>query len=286
MVDFAHVPKFPTRLLPQTANFIQDIAFHGCARPWYVYVQTFAPAFLELILTLTIYDLEDLMRMRGESIVRKGRGQPGFNKKHLFTKPIKTINAETKRYSRIGLKTLLVVTTPLELVGFGFLFYFAVDNFYGRWQSLLEQSDFCKNPIESGPFTRRRDGGSVSVLPGGAAIPLPQLQQNRAAWSSTPVAVGLPQGQFRAFFGLTVTGPVGGISGMKLRLFIVGGLGGFNVDGEEVSAAEGQEVTMMVDARFFLPGFAGGSVAWELVGPAVPVGLKSEDGFFTVSRFG
>ncbi len=286
MVNFAEVPKLPSRLMPQTANFIRDIGFHGCARPWYVYVEAFAPAFIELLFTLAFLDLEDIIRMRGEAIARQGKGIRKPTLRHLRRRPIKTINRGAKRYGSKGLKVLLVVTLPLEILGFAFLLYFAVDNFYGNWQALIERSDFCKQPIESGPFTRQRTGGRVSVLPGCVGVGLPDLRQNRGGWSSTAFAVSLPQGQFRAYFGLTVTGPVGGITNVRLRFFIVGGLGGFAVEGEPVSIAAGESIGLLVNATFFLPGFAGGSLAWELCGPAVPVGLESEDGFLTISRFG
>ena len=67
------------QLFPKAANFAQEIVVNGCARPWFVYVKTFVPAFLKLWLTLAILDLEDILRARGKRlaysrVTSSGRG--------------------------------------------------------------------------------------------------------------------------------------------------------------------------------------------------------------------
>jgi len=273
-------------LLPKTANFIDQIIFHHCARPWYVYVRTFFPSFVVLLYMVFIYDLEDLLRARGEKIVRGGKGS--FRRGRHLTRKQRLIGRSglIREGYRQQLKTLLVITTPLELIGFAFLLYGAVDEFYGTWMTLLQESDFCTQPIESGPLTRRRDDGRVNINPGGAAVLYDQLQQNRGNWSNSPIFVTLPEGSFSALAALTVTGPIGGITDVFLRIRVVGLIGTSDFESEHSDIADGEETDFIADASFFLPGVAGGVMTWEIVGPSVPVGLASKAGFLTVSRVG
>lgn len=273
-------------LFPKEQNFIKSLISHGCARPWYVYIETFAPAAMEAFITVALLDLEDAIRGRGEKIVRRGATAGGRGFRHA-TK-LKTLGQELKyaKYSFLGLKTILILTTPLELIGFTWLVYSAIDEAFFNWQSALERSDFCTQPINSGPLHRSRGPGTIAILPGGSPIPLPTLVQDRAGWGSSTINVGLPEGQFQCLFAMNIGSPPGGITGVKIRLRVTDFLTTYFIDSEEQDIAAKEVKDFVMSVAFFLPTNFGGSVVWELVGPAVPVGIFTGGGNIMIQRVG
>lgn len=277
---------FGEKIFPHAANFYKYMVFNQCARPFFVYVETFSIAFIKLFLTITFLDLSDFLRMRGKNIAdaglakRRGRRRKMRKPRYAATQP------NVKRYAAGGLRTLLVVSQPLEWVGLAWLIYAASDQFYYDWQSLLENSRFCTQPGVPAIIQRSRTGGSVSILPGGAAISMPSLEQDEGALTSTSFGVGGSSGNFFSVVALTVTGPQGGISGVFLRLNIQSGATNLDAASGPVSIAEGEQIDLIVDTNFAIPVGKIFTLTWVLVGPGVPVGLKSESGYAIVSKSG
>lgn len=284
----AHEGKrhFIRPFLPKTQNFVKDIVTHGCARPWYVYVETFAPAFIIFLITVAFLQLDDLIRMRGESLVRKGGSRKGIKGRHIRFVRAPVRETKAQRFTRTGLKTLLILTTPAEIAGFAYLLYSAGDKFFGNWQALLEQSSFCEQPIESGPLTKDQPNARQSILPGGAAVFLNRVRQNRANWTHTAINADIPQGFITAIFALTIKGALGGLTDVFVRFRVVRGPFATFFDGDKTNIAQDEWADLMVKADFFLPGIAGGVVGWELVGPAVPIGVETKEAFATFQRTG
>ena len=272
----------PTGLgfFPKAENFAHEIVVHGCARPWFVYVETFVPAFLKLVLTITFLDLEDILRDFAKIEARQKLTSGGRGYGHRYKPTVSQQATRMQRYSQKGLKTLLIVTEPLEIIGFAWLLYAAGDQFFYDWQLLLERSVFCSDSGVGGPFQRSRPGGSnIGVLPEGVITPLPTFEQNRAEWTNTSISVSLPFGSYRAFFTVTVHGPNGGISGVQAQLRLPFGSGLF-IRSEPADIAEGQTATLLAEGEFFVA--IGGNLVWELKGPAVPVGLLCDGGHVIV----
>ena len=267
-------------------NFIKRIYWHNCARPWYVYVETFVPAFIKAVITISILDFNDVVRMHGERLAA-GRGRGPRRRKRHFTKvPVHMKETPTQRVFRRGLKTLLIITAPLEAIGFAWLLYSAADQFWMDWSMLLEQSDFCDQPIFSGPCSRERGEGQIGILSSGDIVPLPILTQNRAGWITNAFHVELPEGYHRAFFSLSIEGAGSPLNGVFLRFFINTSLGAFRRSGSPINIGVRERVDISVDADFFIPVGGAGSIAWEIVGPSVPAGLKCFQGNFVVWRYG
>ena len=260
-------------LFPKEANFIKSIVLHGCARPWYVYAETFLPAWLELVITVGIFDIEDAIRAHGEKIVSEGAGKRTRGGKHTQKIRVNVVETKAARYARLGLKTLLIVTKPIELIGFTWLLYSAVDQFFFNWQSMIEESDFCKQPINSGPFNASRGAGFVSILPGGSPVPMTTVDQNRATWVNTSISIELPEGLIGCLFGLTCGAPPGGITGVRIQLRITDFLRTYFFESDPVDIAPGTTEDLIISTTFFLATQFGGSVVWELKGPAVPAGI-------------
>lgn len=277
---------FGEKIFPHAANFYKYMVFNQCARPFFVYVTTFGVAFIKLFLTITFLDLSDFLRMRGKNIAsqglakRRGRGRKMRKPRYAATQP------NVKRFAAGGLRTLLVVSQPLEWVGLAWLIYAASDQFYYDWQSLLENSNFCSESGLAGITQRSRTGGSVSILPGGAAISLATIEQQTGGMTSTAFGIGGDQGEWFAVVGLSVTGPSGGISGVFLRLNIQSGATNLDAVSDPVDIAEGEKIDLLVDGNFSIAPGRLVTLTWVLVGPAVPVGLVSEKGHAIVSKSG
>lgn len=280
---FRDIPE-PSQIFPNEINFIKTIVAHPCARPWYVWVETFLPAFLLLFLTVQLFDVEDAIRAHGEMITRDKKG--GKKKRHTGKVPTGGARTRTNRWSQGALKTLLVVTKPLELVGFTWLLYSAVDQFFFNWQTLLEKSTFCEQPIESGPMQRVRGVGFISFVEFGSTIIMTSLRQNRGAWATNVFTVELPQGLFTAGLGMTVKGPIGGVDPVWIELEVTGFFGTGNFRSDEIAILPGAEGSMTVLARFFLPGSGGGLMSWRIGGSTIPAGIEVVRGHVFVHRTG
>ncbi len=274
----------PVRFFPNEVNFIKSMVSHPCARPWYVWAETFAAAFIELLITVTLFDVEDALRAHGESIVRDKKG--GKGKRH--TPRVKATGQPRKvdRYAQRALKTILVVTEPLERIGFTWLLYSAVDQFFLNWQTLLEESTFCEQPIESGPLQRSRGPGFISFVVGGAAIIMTNLLQNRGGWLTNVFTADLPQGLFVAGLGMTVKGPIGSVDPVWIELSVTGLFGTTDFRSDSIALAPGEEGSMAVLARFFLPGAGGGLIGWRIGGSTIPAGIEAVKGHVFVHRTG
>jgi len=255
------------------ANFIKFMLTNQCARPWFVYAETFIPAFLELLITVTILDINDLIRNHGQKIVREGPNKTGRGGRH--SPRIKSTGAGTKvdRYAQKGLKTLLIVTQPLENLGYAWLLYSALDDFFYDWQTLLEQAPYCTTDHLGGPLTRSRGPGFITILPGGFPIIMTDLDQNRASWVTTTISAIIPTATISALFAAQIGAPPGGITDVFIRLKVTDGFFTTTYESDKQDIPEGATKDFIVSTHFFIFSLGGASVSWELVGPAVPAGI-------------
>lgn len=272
------------QIYPGTRNFIKRQIQSSCAIPWYIWVETFFPAFIKLLIVVTLLDINDAVRARGKKItaghkMRSGRGRGG--KRRI---PIVGIPIELDRWQQKGLRTLLVVTQPLEYIGLAWLLYAGVDNFFYDWQTLLEDSGHCQKPEAAGPLQRTRNGGFISIVEGGVPIILPTVVQNRASWSGSSLSVALPFGRYTAVLALTVIGPLFGASGIWIQLRS----SFFAFDeisrSEEITIGQGQEGDLTVSHDFSYATLAGGSLTWEIGGVSIPIGIDTVKGFMSVFK--
>ena len=264
--------------LPKSRNFAQDIVYHGCARPWYVYVEAFIPAFIELLITIWIVDLDDIVRAYGEYQA----GTRGSGKRKHFRRGGQTVSVDVptaaERWSLKGLQHVIRVTAPLEAFGFGFLLLGAADQFFGRWQSLIEESSFCTAPLGTGPFSRRGVSGPLIISPTGQGFGYPELEQNRGAWGNTAFSVSIPNGNVFMFATLKGTAGQAGLSNAALRLTVQRGVFTDTFDSEFLSAGPNEPLEFIVKARFRVPLGVIGQIEWSMVGDGQIGGVIAENG--------
>lgn len=282
-IKFRELPD-DIELFPNQKNFIKSIISHPCARPWYVWIETFIPSFIVLLATVAFFDVEDAIRDHGKQISGKsGKGRKG---RHSPKIRVAGRKQTIERWQQKGLRTLLVVTQPLENLGFAWLLYAGVDQFFHAWQTLLENSDFCTQPIVSGPMQRTRGPGFISFVESGAAVIMTDGIQNRGAWPNNVFIVTLPEGLFNAFFVIKVKGPIGGVDPVWCQLRAIGFFGATDFRSETVALNEGEEGTMLISARFFLPFQGGGTLSWSIGGSTIPAGIECVSARVIVQRVG
>jgi len=267
---------------PHEKNFIKTLITHPCARPWYVWVETFVPAFIVLYATVAFFDVEDAIRAHGEKIAGKGTRRKG--KRH--TPKIRLTGEKTivRRWSQRGLRTLLLLTGPLEIVGFMWLLYAATDQFFYNWQTLLEKRDFCNRDEQSGPLQLSREGGFISFVVGGVPVILGTQEQNRSSWPHSTIGATLPQGDFAAGFSLTVLAPASGVSNVWIQLKTAGLFGGQTFRSKSLDLGPFEEGSLSVSAHFAYVLSGGGPLSWEIGGNTIPIGIETVKGHMFVHR--
>lgn len=273
-------------LFPEASNFMGRLFYTNCSTPFYVYVETFLPCFLELWFTLAFLDLEDLLRDRAKRLA-SGRGSPtGRGGSHVGKGRLPGFSPNKERYAQGGLKHLLRVTQPLENIGFAFLIYGATSDFFYDWTSLLEARNWCKDPTDAGPLSRRSQEGSMVPNENLGGVALPILEQNRSGWSSGSFSCAVPPGHYDAHFAVTIRGPAPGGVEYQAGLNVSGALIGGSARGGPVRTEKAQPADLVVSTNFFAPTLAGAAIHWGVAGPPVPVGLQVDKGFFGIYRRG
>lgn len=254
-------------------NFINDVLYSNCQRPFYIYVLTAIPCLIEAVIMLRLFDFDDLVRARGQYLARGG-GTPPRGLRHGVRRRGKQLpRSQPHRGYRQGLKHLLALTQPLEHIGFALLLIGVVDRFYANWMMYLDDADACLSPSFYGPLIRRQDDGVAHPNASGNTVQLPQLISDPAGWGSSNISATLPIGRYKAVLGVTIVGPGGGAR-YRVALRVTGVIGSGEFEGEEQYCGPGQHCDLMADADIFAPFVTGAHVSWVIKGPGVPVGLE------------
>lgn len=261
------------RFLPGTQNFVTRMMYSNCQVPFYIYVETALPAALKAAMLLSIPQWDDLARDRASALARgpTKRGGPGHSKPRVRSRTPAN-GGMTKRYAQ-GLKALLVLTAPLEIIGFGLLLYGAVDGFFYDWMAYLDDADACQSSDFYQPFIRKSDGGAMLPNPEGGALFLPDVVANPRAWLTTQIGVEVPIGTYRVVVAAKIVGPGGGETEYSIGCLVSGAVNGGNLKGTPQKVTSGSEVSLVESFDLHFPFVTGGNIGWQISGPSVPVGL-------------
>lgn len=265
-------------------NFVQSFLANPCARPFYIYVVTFVPAFFDAWLMVRLLDFDDIVRSRGSYLGRKGYSPTGRGKKHTAKARGKAPPQNREKYARAGIKHLITFTQPLENLGLALLMYGAVNRFYYDWQYYLDLSESCIDGGFAGPLVRTTDGDRVFPNASGNAIRLENLVQNAGNWGTNQFGCSPPIGRYDVILAATVKGPGGGAS-YRVKLSVFGGSVEDGGDSESVYCAPGSETDLLAKwSVFFASTTQLRSIGWLIAGPGVPVGLEVTKARVIISR--
>jgi hypothetical protein len=266
--------------LQNAGNFADRILYSNCARPWWVYVETFFPSYLKLVLTLGTPDLNDLVRARASQIAGPGRVGSHWRKRKVTGREPKH-----KRYSMNGLKWLLILTEPLELIGFTWLLYSATDEFFLDWMTLIEKTEYCTDPSTGGAFHRSRIGGPTVISPIGSGVSLPNLEFNPRNWITDNFGLRWPAGGFKVVLACKVSARLGVVPDVCAALQVVTPFGSRFFYGEKRTCTVHEVTTIMVDLSWHRAAFGMQELKWLISGPPVLAGLWVWEADVTVFKF-
>lgn len=256
-------------LFPGGNAFLENIIFHPCARPWFVWIGSAGIAFIKAVVTVRIFDLEDLMRERAKNFAEGPARRTGRGVRHSILSFIDDDAGPRNTWSQKAVKHALTATVPLEYIGLTILVFGAADRFFYDWQALMLAYRFCEGDPDSGPFQRARGADNILVN----AMLLPILEQNRSGWGNRPIDVDVPAGSFTILLMININYKGAGVGTWRaeIRATISGVV--VTEDSPELALKAGQGGDMMAEAHFFFP--FGGTISWNLRGDPVPVGLGS-----------
>lgn len=272
-------------ILKGPVNFMNQLIFHPCSRPFYAYVVTFIPAFIEAFLTTRVLDLEDIFRDKARDFAGAGSRASRRSLRHTRKMLFHPDGGKAERISHRALVTALKWSQPLENLGYKLLVIGAADQLFYRWTSLLEIFTFCNAPFATGPLSRTRTPGSTPISPVGAALALPIEEQDRANWSSTGVSAGTPAGLYFFAFNATLSSKAGTLQGVSLRVEHSGAIGFQDSESEEQDLHENQPTDFILTGYVVGPFGGGITWTWQVVGPLVPIGVNvTEASFFLIRQ--
>jgi len=273
------------RVYPNAVNFVKYIAMNPCADPFPVLVETFLPAFLQLWISLSILDAEDVAIEQMRTFPRYGpgvkyrRGSKHLSRKGTPEKPLHRTklppwDGARNPYAKSFTTFLFYLTGPLEKIGFAMLFYNAGDRFFYNWTYMLKARRYCTADPNLGPFQRRMGTGVVLFSTSGVSITLAELIQNRGGWANGPESVRLPgsrryriilSGEFRS----TATNLPGCILHLRATIF-----GGFflNEYSEPTTLNNETWTNMFVTADLDATFLVGSDLGWFTTSESAPVG--------------
>lgn len=236
---------------PSSINFVKYIVTHPCLDPMQLIVETFFPSLLELIATLTFVDLEDVLRDQAERQASRG-ASASSRKGGKLRRPVIDEDRRVKpRFSNRALTKTLFVTAPLEKIGYGWLLMAAQDQFWYRWQTLLEKADFCSADPITGPWTALQPARSFTMGVSGRDLDFPGSQQNRASWETTLTGPRVPPGKYTVTCAMKVKSQSGTITGARIDLRAAGGVTfPLTITGETVSIEDDEFTSIIVYGTF------------------------------------
>jgi len=271
-------------LVPGAANFMQTMIYHRCARPFWVYAVTASAASLELLWMVGFLDIEDLVRSIGfsESGADLGRGRRG--RRHGGIKLPRAGQGALKTYSALGVRTLLIATIPLEIIGFAILLYHSADKFFYRWSSLLENIA-CSGTART--LIRSNSDFGVFPNPSGGAISLPIIEADTPVISSGAFSAAVPFGIYEVVLAIEIEGITpSNEQEYTVGITTAGALGLSTKLGNGVTIGPGKGGTSIYQGTVVFPLFSGGTIGWSLFGPAVPVGVSVASCHLIISQEG
>lgn len=257
------------------ANFVRRVLDDPCEINYWIYLETFLPAFMKLWLSLTLVDLEDLVRDNAYRQLddRRGRGLRGL--RHGARGLRGGRDPSVNRYTERGLRTLLVLTEPLEKLGFAMLAYYATDRFFFEWSMLLDNR-ICDERARGAGFQARDSAQGFFPNPNLGAVACTENQISYGGASVSAFGGSVPNGRYTIIFAISIDSDTPSTpQDYAAVISVIGNIGPSEFVGTTASLGRGQSGDLMVVADIVVLGLGGAAISWGVRGPAVPVGMDS-----------
>lgn len=192
------------KVFQHEANFIKLLLTHPCADPFFILIETFLECLPELVVNcLWFTDLGNIGEEAGRAVMP---GKVGLRRGHLGLKTVYEeekglLNKTTLRW----LKGAMWVMEPLDFIGGHLMVYFALDNLFYRWHSLLIEREYCSRPAHTGPLQYERLDFPALFTATGDTPALTSVRQNRAGWSTNQFGFSVPFGNYHIIASFTTT---------------------------------------------------------------------------------
>lgn len=277
----------PFRLHSGFVNFAKFLFYHPCSNPFFVAVETFIPCFVKMAITIATMDIFDIAQEQIKAYPRGGKGGPTRGRAHERSaateeersakKPrFQAAAFEEKRWVQGLTHVIQTVSVPLQEIGFFFLIYGSVDQFFYDWTSLLAKRDYCSARPTSGPYQAHDQNSGCLFSMGGTPLTIRFVDINRSAWPATGEGVLLPVGRYGVV--LTVTAISTGSPGPNAFLRVTvdkGGLIHQVYDGPKQRMIANQEMQFVCTAIVDLELFVSSQMGWYTVSDDAPVGAAT-----------
>jgi hypothetical protein len=251
------------KLFNNEVNFIKYVLTHPCADPYFIFIETFIECLPELAVNLLWFtDLGNIGEAAGRAVMP---GKVGRRRGHLAVKAV--VEEDKGLLNKITLKWLkgaMWIMEPLDAIGSFFLVYFAVDQLFYRWHSLLIERDYCSSNPNTGPLQMISTDVSVLFTATGDTPPLTAIRQNRAGWSTSPFTVTTPDGNFDFIFAVKGHHDNPALSTACWVRFVVTSLFGVHTyDSNHQELPPNGDFDMICHAHFFALPPVGATVTWQ-----------------------
>lgn len=259
---------------PNTANFMGNLFFHPCSVPLTVYVKTFVPVFVSMVVFILTPDFNDIVRSSGEAAARGGARSGRGKRRHAGGYVLPSPEGKATRRARQGLQTVLRLSQPLETIGYAMLLYFATERLFYQWSSVLYNFEHCGQPPSTGPFQRESLEQDVTSTGTPQPLFLPILLQNRANWGTSFNTVTVPFGRYQITMECKFQSRA--INNMEARIGIIAPFSNaaLTVWSDEVLLRPGQQGDCIVQFELNVFSAQGTTVTFLRESDPIPVGIK------------
>jgi hypothetical protein len=264
---------FPHGFAPNAANFVKKLIFHECTIPLQVYIETFIPCYIDMVLFITIPYFDDIVRASGEAIAGGGVARGNWKHRHTSKSQLPAPETKAQRRAQQALRTVLTITQPLEKIGYTFLLYAGTERFFYNWNSLLYGFEHCGKPPSEGPLQRHSDAQGLPISPAPRPLFMNILDQNRANWSNSNQLATVPRGHYQVTIEATFRSRAINVSHVQTKISCPFSIPYDDYESGYIRLEAGGTGSCVFTAHVFFPLLTGGTIQWLYDGDAVPIGI-------------
>jgi len=276
---------FQNGFAPATGNMVSKLVFHPCSVPFQIYVETFIPCFVQMVLTIVTWDINDIIRNSAESIVEQPLKGGTKHKGHIRRAQVSpTASPEAQKGSRV-LGAVLKWTEPLERIGYLMLLYHATEEFSRSWMSLLYNFEHCGKPPSEGPYQAHCDPHNVGATGTPVLLSLPIVDQNRANWARGVANCALPFGHFSITLEATFQNQAINPATVSVGFFAALTTGKQPYQSAAITLGPDEVGTVTLQREISAPLLTGTDVIWWTECQPLPIGQRVLSASISIFQF-